>query len=635
MKKNIFLLFLLFGIFFLSSCSDIEKELDSLYSEKEDIELSLADAALSEKEIERLSALLDNIESKITVKQAHFSVDISGKSFNINDIPYSSDNVKNIGEWFFSNLIYPLYCYESDYQPLYINSEENFTSQEKFYIISYHLLREFDSLLAEKYSYFTVSASTISEISVKLFGEDIDRASVRQYSAETDSYAIPIPENSSHLLTPVLGNVKIKDVSKTEISVNYAEQTLSRSIYSEVFLFERTENGGFSLCSRVRKNQSVSLVSSKYSDISDSEVMVLDFSAIKPQNIAASNKKELGELLLSNYADMLDNYIGEIYSYEDLSVSSILNMSLLLQPNIDELIAEAVDNYSYFGVPVDFIEQQATSLFGSVLVDYKNSEYYNKSLDLLVYRISDITQNSYRKQVLDVRELDGDMVRLETALFEPDNFFDLIAKEVVIFKSDGNGIYSVVSRHYNMNVSSYFNSYYADIVPVYPDVYPDTSSSNTTKGIWLYENYGSLINFEFSSYQKISSERLALFAVERLMSSEDFAMLKVSYDCFAFPKVLVEEQIRLFFGNTGFKSEYVSFYDIDEECFFVDYRNVSKKETSGTVISAGSSENNVFYVYIELPASEENDYGSVQYALNFYELENKTYRFISAHTVER
>ncbi|MBE6896330.1 MAG: hypothetical protein E7477_04430 [Ruminococcaceae bacterium] len=632
MKKYFFFIpFLL--LFLCFSCSEPELLIDQYYIEKNDIELRLKDTGLSEKERYDLQDELSSVNKKINNTLYHFAVNILPDSLSLDSIPYSSDDISKIGEWYYENLIYPLYCYESDYASISINKEENFNSQEKFYIISYHLLRKYNSLLTEKYSFLTVSSESMSRLSFELFGEDIDSSSVMQYSSKTDRYSIPFPNNESRLLTPILSSSKLKDVTKTEISVSYAERSLSKSIYSEIFVFERKEDKNFNLYSRVRNNQSVSLLDYDFSDISEDEIYILDLSTTIPQKIKEKDLKLKGSLLSEHYGVLIDNYSGTICSYDDLSVSSLLNMFLLMHEGIEIIIDETIDSYSYFGIPVDYVHEQASLFFKNDSFDFITSEAYYAPLDVYLYKISDVSRVSYNKQVLDVLELENGCIRLETALFHPSNFIQLIAKEVVIFEPKSDGSYYIKSRHYNMHTASPINVFVADIVPSFPESFPNTSSSEIVKGTWLYENYGSLIDFDFDSTDNLSSEKLANFALERIFETEEFKNISSFSDNFAFPKSLIEEQIKLFFGETNFIAEYVSFYDHNTECFYVNPWSVKHKETSGSVIRAGSFDEGNFTVYVE-DKKDNNKIRPSQYVLTFEERPNKSFRFVSAVTLK-
>ena len=65
--------------------------------------------------------------------------------------------------------------------------------------------------------------------------------------------------------------------------------------------------------------------------------------------------------------------------------------------------------------------------------------------------------------------------------------------------------------------------------------------------------------------------------------------------------------------------------------FFVNSWTVKENKTPGTVISTGSSEDNIFTVYVELPRNGTNDrMRPPQYVLSFSEQENGSFRFVSA-----
>ena len=630
MKKYVVaVIFLL--LFLLTSCSTAEQTLDRYFSEKNEIEIMLNDPSVSEKDEKKLMDSLNRIEKKIEKARRKFAVEISVDSIDLETIPFASEDADKIGEWFYQNIIFPLQCYEPDYASLSLTTEENFTSQEKFYIISYHLLEKYADLLTEKYSYLTLSAESVAYLSTEIFSDSIDSSAVMQYSSETDLYSVPVPTNDSRLLIPILGTCKIKDATTTEVSVNYAEQTLTKSIYSETFVFERKNENHFYLNSRVRNNQSVSLVGTGISNISQDEILILDLPVYIPEKITEYDIKEKSNQLIERYGTALDNYNGAIFSNEEISVSSLLHMSLLLNPEIDSLISDNSDQYIYFGVSPEYLEKQASYFFGNGLIDRSVENNYYEPLNVFIFKISDISRVSYHKQILNVSELDNGFIRLETALFKPSSLIDLIAKEVIIFAPEGNGLYQIFSRHYNMHTASSINVIPADIVPVYPEIYPDTSVSDETKGTWLYKNYGKLIDFEFDSTLDISSEKLAIFAFERLLETDDFKRIETLSKSFSFPKLLIEEQIRLYFGETDFKSEYVSFYDMESGNFFVNSWTVKENKTHGTVISTGSSEDNIFTVYVELPRNGTNDrMRPPQYVLSFSEQENGSFRFVSA-----
>ncbi len=632
MKKYLFVAFL-FVFISLCSCSETTQLLDRYYNEKNEIEVQLNDTSLSEIERNSLLNKLSSIEKKISNTASVFAVNILPDSLDLGNIPFASEDLSKIGEWYYNNIIYPLYCYESDYASISINKEENFNSQEKFYIISYHLLQKYSNLLTDKYSFLTVSLESMSRLSFELFGEDIDSSSVMQYSPETKRYSIPFFDFESRLLVPILNGSKLKDVTKTEISVNYAERSLSKSIYSETFVFERNGDSSFKLYSRVRNNQSISLIDPNFLNVSESDIFIIEPSILFPEKITEKDLRSKGQLLSDHYGSLLDNYNGTICSFDDLSLSSLLNMFILMQDNIVSIIEEASDSYIYLGIPADYIKKQASLYFKNVSVDLASTEHYYESLDVYLIKISDISRITYNKQVLDVFELENGRIRLETALFNPSNFIQLIAKEVVIFEPKPDGAYFILSRHYNMYTASPINVVMADIVPCFPDSYPDTSSSDIVKGTWLYKNYGNLIDFEFVSTNQLSSEKLASFALERLFETEDFKSIAPLSNNIAFPKALVEEQIRLYFGETNFVAEYVSYYDHNTECFYVNPWEVKHKITSGTVVSSGSSDGNIFTVYVENQKTNDRMRPS-QYILTFYELENKSFRFVSAVTLQ-
>ena len=309
-------------------------------------------------------------------------------------------------------------------------------------------------------------------------------------------------------------------------------------------------------------------------------------------------------------------------------------MIILLQPQIDLLIANIADEYQYFGIPSEFFNEQVSQYFGnSFSLDESKDELYDESLDLYLYQISEISKVQYTKQVLSLDILENGYVRMETALFAPNSYSELIAKEVVVFSDNKDGTYSVFSRHYNMHTASVINSVVADTVPLFPEIYPDTSVSDITKGVWLYKNYGSLLDFEFDSVSLISSELLADFAVERLFETQEFQMF-ADNSCIAFPKALVKEEVRLYFGNAVFIPEMVSYYDLSTEMFYVNFWMPDKNDTSGTVISAGGSSGSLFKVYIEKSSTHKNTVNE-QYIPTFNELSNGSFRFVSAVTTKQ
>ena len=127
----------------MCSCSETTQLLDRHYNEKNEIEVQLNDPSLSEIERNSLLNKLSSIEKKISNTASVFAVNILPDSLDLGNIPFASEDLSKIGEWYYNNIIYPLYCYESDYASISINKEENFNSQEKFYIISYHLLQKY------------------------------------------------------------------------------------------------------------------------------------------------------------------------------------------------------------------------------------------------------------------------------------------------------------------------------------------------------------------------------------------------------------------------------------------------------------------------------------------------------------
>ena len=633
-KMKNYLVFLIFlASLLLCSCSEPTEILDKYYKQKNELELQLKESSLSEKEYDTVLGKIETVQNKIDNAISVFAVKLIPDSLDIESVPYASDDISKIGEWYYNNIIYPLFCYESDYASLSINKEENFTSQEKFYILSYHLLQKYNDLLTEKYSYLSVSEESMSRLSFAFFGEDIDSSSVMQYSSKTKRYSIPFSSKDERLLVPIYNGVKLKDVTKTEITVNYAERSLSKAIYSETFVFERSEDNVFKLYSRVRNNQSFSLIGSSASNIPDEDVYVLELPIVYPENIQEDNLKLKGQLLSSHYGQLIDNYNGTICRYDKLSVSALINMFLLMHDNIDAIISELNGEYEFLGIPIDYLEKQASLFFKNSSLDFSSNALYHDSLDVFLFKISDISKITYNKQVLDILELENGCIRLETALFDPSNFIQLIAKEVVILEPKSDGTYYILSRHYNLHTASSINSIIADIVPSFPESYPDTSSSDTVKGTWLYKNYDKLLKFEFSSTDGLSSEKLATFALERLFETEDFKSLAKQSNCIAFPKSLIEEQIRLYFGDTNFVSEYVSYYDYNTEYFYVNPWKVNYKETSGSVVRAGCSDENIFTVYIESKKTDDRMRPS-QYVLTFYELENESFRFVSAVTID-
>ncbi|MBQ6052478.1 MAG: hypothetical protein IJL30_04215 [Clostridia bacterium] len=634
MKKLFFAVFFIFLIIVVSSCSTTEQRVDRLYAKMEEIESLLADSALSSDEQNSLLSSLDKIKLEISDAITEFAVDISPDSIDLIAIPYNSSDLNKLGEWYYSNLVYPLYCYESDYAPLYVRDGENFTSQEKFNIISYHLYNTYSSLLDQKYSYLNLDADSADKISLSVFGEELDKTSISEYSEISNSYRIMPPLSENRLLTPIFDGIKIRDVTKTELTVHYAEQTNTRVIYSEIFVFEKTGDNLFYLYSRVRKNQSISLTDLSGSEVSQESIYIPEFVISLPDPDGYSDNITVSYFLLDYYCSAIDNYSGNIIAYKPLSVRSLLNMIILLQPQIDLLIANIADEYQYFGIPSEFFNEQVSQYFGnSFSLDESKDEFYDESLDLYLYQISEISKVQYTKQVLSLDILENGYVRMETALFAPNSYSELIAKEVVVFSDNKDGTYSVFSRHYNMHTASVINSVVADTVPLFPEIYPDTSVSDITKGVWLYKNYGSLLDFEFDSVSLISSELLADFAVERLFETQEFQMF-ADNSCIAFPKALVKEEVRLYFGNAVFIPEMVSYYDLSTEMFYVNVWTPDKNDTSGTVISAGGSSGSLFKVYIEKSSTHKNTVNE-QYILTFNELSNGSFRFVSAVTTKQ
>ena len=629
MKKFFFLFIILFTSC-LCSCMPDEQRLDSYYEERTAIENKLTDSVISQSEHEKMLSSLEDIDRKIKELKRAFAVVISPDNLNIDGVSYKNDDIDQTGEWLYLNLIYPLYCYESDYAYIAVYEDENFTSQEKFYIISYHLLQNYSYMLKEKYSYLELSSESIERLSFLLFGESINKYQVAEYSSDTDTYAVPFPTTDSRLLIPICSSIKVKDITKTEISVNYAEQTRTRSIYSETFVFDRIGEKGFFLYSRTRNNQSSSLIETGASVVPEEDICFLEPILIIPDKIIGDSYAK-GEFLYNNYCSVINNYLGAVVAYETLSVPSLLNMLILIQPNIDSLISEKTDNYQYFGIPGDYLREQTKYFFGdNYKLDTDDNDFYDRSKDLYIYKIKEISRVDYNKQFLAVTELDDGFIRVETALFEPMSYTSFVAKEIVIFADDGNSSYYVFSRHFNMYSASYLNSVVADIVPLYPDVYPNTSLSDIVKADWLINNYADLLDFEFDSVTSVSSEKLAIFAMERLFLTEEFMRIDSYANSFAFPRSLVEEEIRLFFGDTCFVPEHVSFYDIMTGYFYVNAWDRVEKKISGTVIRAGSS-NDLYNIYVDIKKENVNE--RVEYIIRFKEIENGSFRFVSAYTV--
>ena len=104
MKKYLFVAFL-FVFISLCSCSETTQLLDRYYNEKNEIEVQLNDTSLSEIERNSLLNKLSAIEKKISNTASVFAVNILPDSLDLGNIPFSSEDLSKIGEWYYNNII--------------------------------------------------------------------------------------------------------------------------------------------------------------------------------------------------------------------------------------------------------------------------------------------------------------------------------------------------------------------------------------------------------------------------------------------------------------------------------------------------------------------------------------------------
>jgi len=625
MKKTVIVILILILTVTLYGCAvSNEEKIDNLYIAKEEYENILLNPDITDKERQNTEKNLEETKKSIFTLKRHYAVFTDISDFTFSDVPYSSDDAQTIGKWFFDNLIYPLYCFEEDYSAIYVDKNRNFSSQEEINIINYFLVNEFDNLLDEKYSYLSVPVNAINNLCEKIFNEKPDSNDVEQYDTVNKSYCLG-KYTVNRLLTPVLGSCEFLSANEIDVNVLYIEKTNTQVIYTETFIFERREDNSFFISSRTRTNNSFSL-SENTESIDQNDIFLPDFDVIIPKSNKQTESNQIGAFLLENYESYIDSYNGFVSSTDNLSDSSLLNFVLYLQPDIDKILGDITGKYKYIGIEPSFLCEQASYYFGNVIFESVKNTYYNEEFGLYLYPVSDAKRVNYQKEYVNTYLLDGNYIRLETNLYTDNEQKQFIAKSVSIYKYIGDGKYSLASRRFNMHTATSENSVYADIVPVFPELYPDTSSSLNKKGEWLYETYSPLITYFFNEPTGISSESLAMFALERLFSTEHFLQLNGTTNSYSFPENLIYEQIKLYFGETDFDPQKVSFYDMETKLYTVNSWSVQKKEASGKVVKTSNVGNDMISVYVDY----ENADGTFYYETYvFEEKSDKTFRFYS------
>ena len=102
---SLILITFLFVFISLCSCSETTQRLDRYYNEKNEIEVQLNDTSLSEIERNSLLNKLSAIEKKISNTASVFAVNILPDSLDLGNIPFASEDLSKIGEWYYNNII--------------------------------------------------------------------------------------------------------------------------------------------------------------------------------------------------------------------------------------------------------------------------------------------------------------------------------------------------------------------------------------------------------------------------------------------------------------------------------------------------------------------------------------------------
>lgn len=516
---------------------------------------------------------------------------------SVESAPLNSENVQETGAWFFKYIIKPLISYGNDYT--FVNYQGTLTPFEKHIIISGII---YDSVKTDDDSSIMVSDVLYQSISNTLFrdstGTEGRNVQKNYIEIETDF--------SEGLLTPVFHNLTYTDVNSFEITVYYFENTGTNVVYYDIFKFDISEGSKFDMVSRKRISESF-VYNENTSDL-DSVIIDPhpDYSLLE-----IKGTENVHRYLADRICALYDLYLGQFSASDtNLDVRNLLSMMILSDPDCDAIFEDCSD-FEYFAVPLTSFREFVFEFFG--IRDYTVDGYslYNKEEDLLYVRISSVSYIRYSRIVFSSSDIGNDMIRIDCAICS-DSDNNISKYECDIFKRTEDGNYILKSRRYmNTYVGDEISSGYTllDTYPQYPLSYPSSAFDYNQKGKWLYENYACHLKTHFSGKSEISSENLALFAVDMILSQIDDLSIYDDSDVLALNRDVVEDEVRIYFGKTDFCSEAVSFFDADTGLFAVNVLMARHPDISGRVVKTVPDEKNKqITMYVQYSDSDNDVY---------------------------